>query len=49
MPEVKVEEKNDELKIEIDGRFALVVFESGGVWTGGRTGKTIIQLRPADA
>ncbi len=49
MPEVEVREKDGGLEIEIDGRFVLLVYESGGVWTGGRTGKTIIRLRPADA
>jgi hypothetical protein len=48
MPEVKVREKDDgRLEIEVDGRFALDVFESGGVYSGGRTGKTTILLRPA--
>jgi hypothetical protein len=48
MPEIGVREKpDDRLEIEIDGRFTLEVFESGGVYSGGRTGKTTILLRPA--
>jgi hypothetical protein len=47
MPEVNVRQvSEDELEIEVDGRFTLLVFESGGVWSGGRTNKTIIRLRP---
>jgi hypothetical protein len=50
MPEIATRElENDELEIEVDGRFMLMVFESGGVWTGGRTGRTIIRLRPANS
>jgi hypothetical protein len=50
MPEIATRPLDEgELEIEVDGRFMLAVFESGGVWTGGRTGKTIIRLRPADS
>jgi hypothetical protein len=49
MPEIEVQEKDDgRLEIEVDGRFTLEVFESGGVYSGGRTGKTIVWLRRAD-
>jgi hypothetical protein len=50
MPEIATRELDDDrVEIEIDGRFILIIFESGGVWTGGRTGRTIIRLRPADS